>query len=130
MTGGDFIRHCAECNKNVYNLSELNAEQAVDLIREKEGGLCIRLFRRSDGTILTADCPVGLRERTRRVMRRSAALFASVFTFGLFVGCESSNDSDQSTRAQTTRSSTSQLGECVMGKIAAAKLDRTIRQQQ
>lgn len=93
MAGDDFVRHCPECNKNVYDLSQLTAEQAANLIRRKEGNLCIQLFRRRDGTILTADCPIGGRERTRRFLRRSVALAASIVTFGFFSGCDDKPDS-------------------------------------
>lgn len=63
MAGDDRARHCAACDKTVYDLSRLTADQAADLIREKEGSLCVRLYRRSDGRVLTADCPVGLRDK-------------------------------------------------------------------
>jgi hypothetical protein len=87
MAGDDFVRHCPECDKNVYNLSKLTAQAAADLIREKEGNLCVRLFRRKDGTVLTADCPVGLRQRTRRAFMRAGALVATILPFGLFSPC-------------------------------------------
>jgi hypothetical protein len=59
MAGDDHARHCPECDRFVYNLSALSAAGALALIREKEGDLCARFFRRADGTVLTADCPVG-----------------------------------------------------------------------
>ena len=71
MTGDAQARHCARCDKNVYNLSAMTREAAEALLREKEGALCVRYFRRVDGTILTADCPVGVRRR--RVQRVAAA---------------------------------------------------------
>jgi hypothetical protein len=71
MSGDDRSRFCGECQKHVYNLSAMSAEAAVALIHEKEGNLCGRLYRRADGTVLTADCPVGVRAvvwRTRRLV--------------------------------------------------------------
>src|SRR5262245_11566020 len=70
MKGDDRARHCGSCDKTVYDLSRLTADQAADLIRAKEGSLCVRLFRRSDGRVLTADCPVGLRERLQKLRDR------------------------------------------------------------
>lgn len=68
MVGDDHVRHCARCDKNVYNLSALPADEAELLLFEKEGKLCVRYFRRPDGTILTSDCPVGRRkQRVRRL---------------------------------------------------------------
>lgn len=37
MTGDDRSRFCGQCRKHVYNLSAMTADQAVSLIREKEG---------------------------------------------------------------------------------------------
>lgn len=59
MTGDDRARFCQSCQKNVYNLSVMTQAEAQQLVREKEGQLCVRFFRRPDGTVLTADCPVG-----------------------------------------------------------------------
>ena len=66
MQGDERVRFCGQCEKNVYNLSAMTHVEAEDLIREKEGKLCVRFYQRTDGTVLTADCPVGKRRRRRR----------------------------------------------------------------
>ena len=72
MHGNDRVRFCAACSKNVYNIAELSEAQASTLIGEAEGRTCVRFYRRRDGTVLTADCPVGLRSAVRRrVLRRA-----------------------------------------------------------
>jgi hypothetical protein len=81
MTGDHRARHCGACDKTVYDLSRMTAAQAEALIREKEGALCVRLYRREDGRVLTADCPVGLRDRLQR-MRDGL----SVTTLGWILG--------------------------------------------
>lgn len=58
---GNRVRFCSQCNLNVYNLSEMSQEQAEAILYKTEGRLCARIYRRSDGTILTQNCPVGLR---------------------------------------------------------------------
>src|SRR6185436_4668613 len=75
MTGDERSRLCADCRKHVYDLSALTADEAVDLIREKEGNLCARFYQRNDGTVLTADCPVGAARHSRRLQR---LVFAAV----------------------------------------------------
>lgn len=60
MQGDDTARFCQSCEKHVYNLSEMTRREAEALIQEKEGSLCVRYFQRPDGTMLTADCPIGL----------------------------------------------------------------------
>src|SRR5438128_589318 len=52
MSGDERVRHCADCKKNVYNLSDMTRDEAEQLIIEKEGKLCVRYFQRKDGTIL------------------------------------------------------------------------------
>ena len=70
MQGDDRTRFCETCSKNVYNVSDLTSTEITDLIQKAEGRLCIRLYRRKDGTVLTADCPVGFRYSVRRRLVR------------------------------------------------------------
>jgi hypothetical protein len=77
MVGDDRARFCAQCQKHVYNLSNLTADEAAALIREREGSLCARFYRRVDGTVLTSDCPIGASQvwvRFRRLLGTAAAL--------------------------------------------------------
>ncbi len=72
MTGDDKARHCSTCDRQVYNIAALTTAEAAALIVAKEGKLCGRIFRRKDGTILTADCPVGHKTKRRRRLKRLA----------------------------------------------------------
>jgi hypothetical protein len=56
MKGNDRVRRCGKCDLRVYNFAELTRAEAEDLVRTTEGRLCVRLYRRFDGTILTRDC--------------------------------------------------------------------------
>jgi hypothetical protein len=78
MTGDDRTRHCGACQKSVYNLSDMTRAEAEALIIERNGELCVRYYQRADGTILLADCTVGVqRVRDRwRTTARAAALVA------------------------------------------------------
>jgi hypothetical protein len=76
MSGDERARLCAQCQKHVYNLSDLTAQQAVALIQSKEGRLCARFYRRADGTVLTADCPVGAGRGWSRLKGFAAAAAA------------------------------------------------------
>ena len=75
MTGDARARFCGQCEKNVYNLSDMTRAEAEALLVEKEGKLCVRYYQRADGTILTADCPSGVAKR-RRKRRVIAVTFA------------------------------------------------------
>lgn len=77
MQGDTDVRFCGECRQNVYNLSMMSREEAeAALVSAKESGMCVRLFRRDDGTVLTRDCPVG-QGRQRRFWKRSRGIAAA-----------------------------------------------------
>jgi hypothetical protein len=84
MFGDDRKRHCGECKLNVYNLSGMTRREAENLLVNSEGRLCVRFFRRADGTILTKNCPVGWAAVKQRVSRVATAVFSMVA--GLFGG--------------------------------------------
>ncbi|NJM53994.1 MAG: hypothetical protein HC846_11765 [Blastocatellia bacterium] len=84
MIGNDQKRFCGSCQKNVYNLSEMTKDEAENLLIDSEGRLCVRFYKRADGTILTQDCPVGWAAFKRRVSKTAAA-FASLI-FGVIGG--------------------------------------------
>jgi hypothetical protein len=62
MSGDERVRMCALCTKHVYNISDMNKREAEAFLREKGTSACARFYRRRDGTIITDDCPVGLRK--------------------------------------------------------------------
>jgi hypothetical protein len=86
MIGSDRMRFCGQCNLNVYNLSAMTRDQAESVIAANEGRLCVRFYRRVDGSILTRDCPVGLRAVRRRLSYLAKALVAAGFTFLASIG--------------------------------------------
>ena len=79
MTGDDKVRFCSQCNLNVYNLSAMTEPEALKLIGEREDRLCVRFYQRADGTVLTQDCPVGVRAALRRMTRFATAMLAMIF---------------------------------------------------
>ena len=84
MYGNDRKRFCGDCKLNVYNLSDMTRQEAENLLMSSEGRLCVRFFRRADGTVLTKNCPVGWQAVKHRVSRVTTAAF-SIFA-GLFTG--------------------------------------------
>ena len=83
MYGTDRVRYCGDCKLNVYNLSGMRRVDAERLIASVEGRLCVRFYRRADGTVLTKDCPVGLaavRAKLSRVATAVAGLVLGLFT--------------------------------------------------
>lgn len=88
MYGDDRKRHCGDCKLNVYNLSGMTKDEAEALVMNAEGRLCVRFYRREDGSILTQDCPVGwakIKQRTKIYATAVASLIMALFTGVLFV---------------------------------------------
>jgi hypothetical protein len=84
MVGSERVRYCGQCKLNVYNLSEMSRREAEALIQETEGRLCVRFYRRADGTIINRNCPVGLAALKRRLSRIGRALMSACL--GFFAG--------------------------------------------
>src|SRR4051812_25938227 len=93
MAGDERVRHCAMCSLNVYNFAEMTRAEVRELLVRTEGRICARLYRRADGTVLTRDCPVGLRAVRRRVSKMAGAALKAVFS--LFSGAFSQTQSQE-----------------------------------
>ena len=73
MTGGDKIRHCGMCKKNIHNLEEFSEEEAQDII--VEGDNCVRMEVNQRGQIKT-----------------NSGFSKSLFLMGLAMGCVESSE--------------------------------------
>lgn len=98
MNGDNRVRFCSLCQLNVYNFAELTQKEAEELLRTTEGRICGRLFRRADGTIITKDCPVGLRAMRRKVAKVATAAFATLVSL-----CSAAAGQKQSDRGEACR---------------------------
>ena len=86
MVGDERVRHCSECNLNVYNLSAMTEREVKDLIEANRGQrLCARFFQRADGTVLTQDCPWGWRAMQRRIARIAGVALSFLMSVGIAV---------------------------------------------
>lgn len=77
MTGDDRSRFCGECRLSVYNLSAMTRSEAETFISQAEGRVCVRYYQRADGTVMTADCPVGVQAIRMRFTRRVRSMAAA-----------------------------------------------------
>lgn len=86
MYGNESKRFCGDCKLNVYNLSGMTKYDAENLLANSEGRVCVRYFQRSDGTVLTADCPVGWAKVRQRLSVCTTAIFSLVIALigGIF----------------------------------------------
>jgi hypothetical protein len=77
MKGNDQVRDCSMCSRRVYNLSAMTKRQAEDFLKENGASQCMRFYRRTDGTIMTDNCPVALRA-LRNSFRRTVGFLSSI----------------------------------------------------
>lgn len=91
MHGNERQRYCSECKLNVYNLSDMTRREAENFLINAEGRVCVKFYRRTDGTVLTKDCPVGWQAVKKRVSRTAkafvsvcAGIFGGIFAFNQF----------------------------------------------
>jgi hypothetical protein len=83
MSGDDRKRFCQMCKLNVYNIEEMSPKEVSELISSANGGrVCMQIYRRRDGTVITRDCPVAV-QRVKKAFKRSVA---AVATFAATIG--------------------------------------------
>jgi hypothetical protein len=74
MQGDGQVRFCGRCEKKVYNLSAMAAEEAEALLARKRFGLCVKYAVRPDGTIVTGACPSAQARANAALALAAAAL--------------------------------------------------------
>lgn len=95
MHGDERVRMCGGCAKNVYNLSAMSSGEAESFLQENGVSQCMIFFRRSDGTIITDNCPVGLRklrDNCRKVTGLVAGFMAVILSAPLAFAQRGMND--------------------------------------
>lgn len=88
MDGDERKRFCSLCSLHVYNISEMKRKEAEDFLSANTEGVCLRLFRRVDGTLITKDCPVGRRlaDAVKRRVRAAAVALVAMFNASAVFG--------------------------------------------
>ncbi len=63
MEGDERERLCRQCDKKVYNISQMSKKEAEELLQSSGEGAkkCVKFYQRKDGTITTDECPQFLR---------------------------------------------------------------------
>jgi hypothetical protein len=84
MAGNDRVRFCSKCKKMVHDISRLTSAEALDLLKDESRKPCVRLYRRPDGRVLTADCSGVKRYGKGKWLKRSMAAVCSLLAL-LFV---------------------------------------------
>jgi hypothetical protein len=109
MDGDDRVRVCGACKHNVYDTSKLTSKEILDLMA-RDSKACLKIYRRADGTLLTEDCPFGLRtlrRGARRVSKIAASLWALALSF-TSVSAQSGTIKPENTPKQNASSNTAE----------------------
>jgi hypothetical protein len=86
MAGDERVRFCRACHKKVFNLTNLTEREVGELLGSRRELPCVRFFQRADGTVMTADCPVGRRRRWQNRMAGAAAAILFIVGTVRFAG--------------------------------------------
>lgn len=83
MTGDARRRFCATCRLHVHDVSQISRDEALSLLGRKASGerVCLRIWRRPDGRVLTRDCRSAV-----KALRRRAALAVTALLGALGIG--------------------------------------------
>ena len=81
---GEGRRHCDMCMQDVYDLSALTTAEGESLVFG-EGRVCVRFYRRLDGTVVTSDC-TPVRQRALGRMAGGALRLGAKVAGGLLAG--------------------------------------------
>ena len=87
LPGSQRVRFCSQCQRNVYNLSKLTRPEIIELIQGGGERICGRLYRRPDGTIVTAQCPSVAPSSQRSDGSRSRFKFTIAHVLALMTMC-------------------------------------------
>ncbi len=86
MTGGDAERHCAECDRQVFDFRRMTPRQISARIQATGGHLCARLTRGSDGRLLTLEPPFEPMAPSTWTAHRASPVAAAVVSTLLGLG--------------------------------------------
>lgn len=82
MDGNERERLCKQCDKKVYNISNLSRSEANSFLLSKAGKeTCYSFYLRADGTIKTDNCPAifrPIRDKCKLMMRACSFMLAFV----------------------------------------------------
>lgn len=78
MAGNNRQRHCAQCDKVVFDFAQMTPRQVEAIVAVNRGNLCARLTRQPDGSLVTLD-PVSITAATpRRVSPVASAVVSAI----------------------------------------------------
>lgn len=131
MKGDDKIRRCDVCDLNVHNLSAMTEVEIGEFLEANAGvRICVNMFKRPDGTIVTDRCPAGLRvlrNRARKLYRAVAGFVALAVASAAPAFSQQKNAVNEKTDA-TKQCQNSPEWEAALSSFRRGKMDAAICQ--
>jgi hypothetical protein len=119
MRGDDRVRFCGQCEKHVYNLSQMTRQQAERLIRKTNGNLCARFERRADGGIVTTEEVLPLPRFNVRFLRIASATMSAALSLAPTAAAKTSKNLPVLQQQATSTEQQSQVN-AETGKISGS----------
>lgn len=71
------VRRCDRCELQVFDLAQLTRAEATALLAARTGRLCVRLYQRPDGRVMTRDCATAPQRSSDELLLDSGDVAAS-----------------------------------------------------
>ncbi|HVF66698.1 MAG TPA: ankyrin repeat domain-containing protein [Pyrinomonadaceae bacterium] len=84
MSGNEQVRFCTHCEKSVHNLSAMTRKDALRLVRDNAGGVCVRFYSDPRGRAVHTN-DRALYRITRRASKLAAGAFGAAVTLSASV---------------------------------------------
>ena len=103
MIGNNRVRFCKHCNLHVTNLSGITQPEALRLVAQSEGRLCLRFERRDDGSVITRETSRPLHQISRRASRLAAGAFGATLSLATVAAAQVNSRAQQPTAVTETQ---------------------------
>ncbi len=112
MRGDSRTRFCDQCSQSVHDVSELTRTEALELLADGDKLPCLRIYKRQDGRVMTADCATK-RDRAWKWLHNRSKWAAALFALVFFAGCGANSGEPK----------------CVMGDVPAPLTPKYVTEQ-
>lgn len=89
MIGNDQVRFCQHCSLFVHDLSKITTKEALKIVADSKGKLCVRYVRRPDGTVETARRAQPVTQIKRRLSRIAVGAFTATLSLAANAAAQS-----------------------------------------
>ena len=105
MIGKEQVRFCQHCSLYVHDLSKITRKDALKLVAASKGKLCVRYYRRPDGTVETASQAQPVSLIKRRLSRIAAGAFTATLSLASTAAAQSTTTIERSPLVAIKRAS-------------------------